>query len=185
MSITSYASTRVGGMTEITVASDLSGTIYYHWYQDGVYLGVTALPRMSFFLDAGEQADVVCQDTLDADYDPLDAAPDGWPARRAVWWLRSVDADVASYRVEQCVDAGDCTTIDTIDRDGEAWEYAILSDRLEDLATHEWRVIPIDVAGNDGTALELDSEIVVRRPDAPDFTVEYSAGTNRVTFTAA
>jgi hypothetical protein len=185
MAITSYQQQRFGTLTIVTVTSDLSGTIYYHWYIDGAFIASTQSPMRSFTLETGDQIRIEVKDTNDADYDPIANAPDGYPARRTIWWIRSTDDDVVSYRVEQKKGAGDWTSIGIVQRNGEAWTYSLLSPRLDDLNAYQWRVIPVDVAGNDGTARTVDAEDVVRTSDAPDFTISFDSGTAKVTFAAA
>jgi len=75
-------------------------------------------------------------------------------------------------------------TIGIVPHDDAQWVYSLLSPRLDDLADAEFRVVPVDKAGNDGTALALSSERVVRTPDGPDFTVTFDSGTTKVTFAA-
>jgi len=187
MAITSYTQQQFGTLTVVTVVSDLSGTIYYHWYIDGAYIASTQSPTRGFTFEAGDEVRIEINDTNDADYDPIANAPAGYPAKRTIDWIRSLDDDVVSYRVEQKKRAVEWVSIGTVRRNGEAWSdgYALLSPRLDDLSTYDWRIVPIDAAGNDGTATGLDSEDVVRTPDAPDFTISFDEGTTKVTFAAA
>ena len=185
MAITAYTMTRFGTTTTVEVTSDLSGTIFYHWYADGAYLGMTTTPARTFALEYDEMIRVECQDTTDADYDPIANAPDGWPARRSIFWTRSTDTDAAGYRVEQKAGAGDWTEIGRIHQNATAWSFAVLSPRLTDLTVYQWRVVPMDAAGNDGTPITLDAETVVRTPDAPDFEFTYDEDTDQITFAAA
>lgn len=185
MAITSYQQQRFGTVIIVTVTSDLSGTIYYHWYIDGAFIASTQSPTRSFILEAGDQVRIEVNDTNDADYDPVANAPDGYPARRTIWWIRSTDDDVANYRVEQKKGEGDWTSIGIVRRNGATWAYSLLSPRLDDLSAYQWRVTPVDEAGNDGTAKTVQSEDVVRTPDAPDFTATFDSGTTKVTFAEA
>ena len=185
MSITAYSQVRIGNVTRVTVTSDLSAPIYYHWYLNGSWSGVTTGPGKSFHLGDGDQARIEAIDTNDPAYDGIANAPDGWPARRTIWWCRSVDSDVVRYRVEQQKDGGDWSTLGTVQAVAGQWPYSLLTGRLDDLATYAWRVYPVDAAGNDGTALTLDSEKIVRTPDGPDFAIAFDDGTTKVTFSAA
>ncbi len=185
MAITSYNAVRIGQITTVTVTSDLEGTIYYHWFVDGVHVGATTSPQYTLLVEAGGQVRIEAIDTNDAAYDWVANAPAGWPARKLLWWIRSLDSDVASYRVEQNRDAAGWTELVTIDHDEDQWSYQHLTDRLDDLIAYQWRVLPIDAAGNAGTPLSLGSETVVRTPDAPAFTITFDQGTTTVTFAAA
>ena len=94
-------------------------------------------------------------------------------------------SDVRTYRVDQRQSLGEWETIAEVASLGSTWEYSCVTPRLQDLATYEWRVVPIDAVGNEGTPLVIDSESVVRRPDPPAFTATSDDGTARVTFSEA
>lgn len=101
---------------------------------------------------------------------------------KTIWWVRSLASDVAEYRVEQQKDGGAWTVVATVPAIAGRWTYQQITDQLVDLASYAWRVVPVDTAGTDGTPIVIPAERVVRTPDAPDFTVSYDAGTQRVTF---
>jgi len=185
MAITAYSQQQVGNVTIVTVTSGLSGTIYYHWYLDGLWQGVTQAPSKSFVLGVGKQARIEVNDTNDVDYDGPANAPTAYPAVRTLTWIRSLASDVACYRVEQQQDGGDWNTIGTVQRNGAQWEYRFTTPALDDLSTYDWRVYPIDETGNDGTVLNLDGELIVRTPDSPDYTVTFDSGTTKVAFAEA
>jgi hypothetical protein len=185
VTITALEQTRNGDVTTLTATSDLAGTVFFHWYVDGAWVGRTTSGVRSFQLPAGEQARVDVQDTTDDGYDGVANAPTGYPARRALWWTRSPDNDVARYVVEEQINGGAWSTIGTVWAADDAWAYSFLTGRLTDLATYAWRVTPYDVAGNAGTALALGSERIVRTPDAPDFDVAFDDDTQLVTFSEA
>jgi hypothetical protein len=185
MAITTYNQTRQGGVTVVTVTSGLSGTIYYHWYLDGAWIAGGQSPSVALRLSAATQVRIECIDTNDADFDPVVNAPDGYPATRTITWHPSESADVAHYRIEQLKSGGDWTAIGTVMHEPRTWEYRFESPRLDDLTEYSWRVIPVDRAENDGTAITTEVEQVVRTPDAPDFTVSFDPGTTRVAFSAA
>ncbi len=103
MSITSYSQAYHDGIVAVTATSDLSGLVYYHWYRDGAYVATTTAGNMEFRLEAGDQARIEVFDTNDPDYDPAANTPDEYPARRTLWWLRSLSSDVDHYRVEEFV----------------------------------------------------------------------------------
>jgi hypothetical protein len=188
MTITAYDIRRLGPLTiQVSVTSDLGGSpIYYHWYVDGRYDGKSLTNVRQFTLQAGEQADVICQDTTSTSYDPIANAPDGFPARKTLWWLASAASDVELYAIEQQKDGGDWEEIGRV-RDTGAWEYRFLTPPLDDLSTYRFRVKPYDAAGNAGTTLALDAaaETIVRKPDAPDFDISFDEGTAKITFSEA
>lgn len=185
MTITAYQQTRIDDVTTVIVTSDLVGQIFYHWYLDGAYLGATDTPQRSFSVPAGDQARVEVIDTLDDGFDPLASAPDGWPARRSIFWTASVDSDVNHYRVEQQKAGGDWELLAIVEHDSARWTYTVLTGRLDDRTLYAWRVIPVDAAGNQGTAQTISQEMIVRTPDAPDFAATFDPITTHVTFEEA
>lgn len=182
--ITGYTTTRTGTVTLVTVTSDLTGTIWYHWYLDGAWIGYTLSGARTFAPAPGERIRVDVVDTNDPDFDALAAPPAGYPARRTLWWVRSVAAGVARYRIQQKKGAGSWVTIAEIPAT-DAWHYQHTTDRLDDLASYTWRITPLDSVGNGGTALEFGPETIVRVPDAPDFTIAWDADDMTITFDAA
>lgn len=182
--ITSTSQIRIGFKTVVTAVSSLSGVVYYFWYLDGAYMGFTTSASYSFVLKPGEQSVIDVLDSNDPDFDPVTNAPAGYPARRTLVWTRSIDADVHQYRVEQRKDAGAWVELGYVYDDPAQWLFRLLSPRLDDLAEYEWRVVPMDLAGNDGTPVALGAEKIVRRPDAPNFTAELQPSTE-ILFEAA
>ena len=179
--ITSYQGQRIGSTTVVTVVSDLSGVIYYHWYLDGTWMGRTTAASFSFLLETEDQGRVEVIDTSDAAFDPVADAPLMFPARRTLWWTRSLSADVARYRVEELKGAGTWIALGEVVAEADRWDYAYLTGRLDDLTNYHWRVVPVDAAGNDGTPIQLTQlpELIVRVPDAPQFTVTYGPNWDR------
>jgi len=182
--ILTYTSFAFDTLTTVTVTTSLSSPVYYHWYRDGAHVGTTIDdPSYTFCVLPGEQAHIECVDTNDADYDPVAGAPsDEAPATRTLFWCRSLGTDVDHYRVEQQADGGDWTLLATIPHDDTQWSYQYQTPRLTDLTAYAWRVVPVDQSGNQGTALALDAEDVVRTPDAPAFAATWDDGTQLVTF---
>lgn len=184
MTITAVTYERIGDVTRVYATSDLVSP-FFHWYVDGSWIGATSTPWRDVQLARGDQARVDVQDTTDAAYDPIANAPTGYPARRSLWWVRSADADVASYLVEQDQDSGGYETVGRVVQTEQAWALGWLSARLDDLSTYTWRVTPYDAAGNAGTARTFGPEKIVRRPDAPDFALAFDDDTDHVTVSAA
>ena len=182
MSITGYRSIRVGNTHQITVASDLIGKIYYHWYRDGQYLIRTVASTYSMYLPPNAQARILVIDTNDPDFDPLANNPDKHPGHRSIHWIRSLATDVDHYRIEQNKDGAGWTGIATSKHNKNQWVYIWVSGILDDLSDYQWRIIPVDRYGNDGTALTYQSETIVRFPDAPNFRVTYDDVSDTITF---
>lgn len=184
MSITAYSHQRIDRQIVITAESDLSGQVFYHWYVSGVWAAVTNDGRFAIYLNDGIQARVECVDTNDADFDAAENLPEELSPVRTLWWTRSVDTDTSYYIVEQKEDAGDYAEVARIWQ-GDEWTQSFVTDALTDLATYYWRITPVDTSENEGTPTVIGPDVIVRRPDAPDFTVEYDSGTQKITFEAA
>lgn len=94
------------------------------------------------------------------------------------WFLAS---DSAKYRIEENV-SGQWVVRRRFENLGEAyrlWQSRI----LEDVSTHQFRLIGVGADGNE-TTLSL-SALMVRHPDTPSVSYAYDGGTNKVTVSAA
>ncbi len=179
---------RIGDQIEVAVVSDLhrGPGWWYHWYLDGVHVETTRGPSLTFSVPVGDQAHVDVIPTMNPAFDPVAAAPADEPSpRRVLEWVRSLGEDVAAYRIMQStgVIGTDAVQVGRVDHWDGDWSYRFTTGRLGDLTWHRWWIVPIDVAGNEGSlGPTIGPETVVRRPDAPDFTATYDEGTQRVTF---
>lgn len=189
MSITSTSTIRQGGTTTVSVTTDLSGTVYFHWYVDGEYVGGTSATgggsSWTFSLGQGFQSQIDVLDTIDPAFDAYANAPTAYPARKTLQWVRSETTTTRHYRVEQLVDLGDWESIGLVPHDPARWSYTFVVSGLTDLADYSWRVIPVGSNGVDGDMLILNEEQIVRTPDAPDFTATFDSGTDTVAFAEA
>jgi hypothetical protein len=179
----SYATTRVGNTTVVTVSSTLSGDVYFYWFVDGMFVGVSDANSRGFTLDDGDRSRIEVVDSNDAELDPAAIAPAGYPARKTLFWVRSL-GNVDHYRIDQQKNGGDWSEVGNVTAD-DRWSYSFLSARLDDLASYSWRIVPVDPTGNDGNALTIDPETIVRTPDAPAFACAFSQATHRITITGA
>lgn len=172
MTVTIHSATREGPTTVVLCSSDLGGSpIYFHWYIEGAFIDVTTIGRKAFTLEDGDQLRFDVLDTLDADFDSVANAPDGYPPRRTLVWERSTDTDVDHYRIEQQKDAEDAEVIGLAAHEERKWQYQFLTPRLVDGSTYTWTITAVDEIGNDSTALTIGPELIVRTPDAPNFTI--------------
>jgi len=177
MAITSETATREGGSTTVVVTSSLTPPVYYHWYIDGAYVSSTTVGRNGFALETDDQVRITVLDTNDPDFDVIANAPDGFPARRTLVWNRSIDADVAHYRIEQQREAEGYTEIGIVYADDTTWQYHYLTPRLDDLTNYDWKITPVDSLEVDGTPIAIGPELIVRNPDAVEFAVTiYATG---------
>lgn len=153
----------------VSFSSTLPAPVFYI-FVDGVLSSTQA--GGSYVAPAGAVVEV-----LD---DPATAAQPAFPAVLVLGWVD--DADAAAYRIEQKI-GGLWTAVVTRHNTGEPWQsYA--TGPLEDGSTQEWRIIPLDAAGNDGSGASFVS-LMVRYPDVPDVAYSYDNGTGTVTVAAA
>ena len=87
-------------------------------------------------------------------------------------------------RAQQKKGAGDYATIATVTHDG-SWSYSLRTGRLDDLSEYTWRITPIDAVGNEGTPETIGPELIVRRPDPPEFELTFNTPATTVTFSEA
>ena len=181
----SYLTVRIGETTQVSLLNPPRGTIGFYWYFDGAYVGKTVGPTKSFHVPAGEQLRLDVIPTADENFDPIASAPDGFPSRRTLWWIRSLGVDAANYRIDQREGAGDWTTVALIPQEADRWDFLIITDRLKDLTEYTWRVVALDAAGNEADPVAIGPELIVRTPDAPNFTAEFDSETRAVAFADA
>ena len=179
-----YSIVRHGSIVTVTATSNLAGdgSVWYHWFLDGSFMASSQSNVYSVFLQPDEQARVDVLDSVDPDYDPIANAPVGYPARKSVYWYRSFETDIDFYRVDQNKASAGWTEVGRVPHSDSLWAYSLFTPRLTDLTSYEWRVMPVDLAGNDGTATTFAAETIVRTPDAPEFTMVYDEGTDKITF---
>jgi hypothetical protein len=180
-----YSTVQIGDTTLVTVTSTLTPPVYYYWYLDGQYLGMTTIASRSFRLLVGDQSRVEVVDSNDPSMDPFEYAPEAYPARKTLFWIQSLAADVDHYRIDQQENGGDWGQIAIVPAIATQWSYMFLTARLDDLSSYAWRITPVDSIGNDGAPIEIGPELIVRTPDAPAFTASLNPSTTYLTVTAA
>ena len=175
----------MGGVSIVTASCFLAAPVYYHWYLDGQYLGMTTLAERSFRLVAGDQVQLIVLATRLADFDPYANAPAGYPARKTVWWIRSLDPSAAWYRVDQQQPDSSWLPVARLAADSKTWGYCWLSGRLADLTAAAFRIVPLDALGREGSPLVFPPEMIVRTPDSPAFTISFNPTNQLLTLSAA
>ena len=184
---------RIGNNIQVAVVSNIHLSAQaFHWYQDGTYIGSTSVPYRGFRLEAGEQSRIDVIPSSNPAFDPEIQAPTLEPSpRRVIELFRSLDTDVGEYYLQQASSSNgvfwsDFITVRIIAHDSVRWSYRATTEILDDLTHYQWRIASVDDAGNEGTiGTSIGPEELVRRPDAPDFTVTFDEGTAKVTFAAA
>jgi hypothetical protein len=175
MSVT-ISTQSIDGTTVVTATSTLSPPVYYAWWLNGIFLGLSTSNTWTFRPDAGEQLFVEVVEGNSPDYDPATKPMLAAPARRLLQWIRSLDATCAAYQVQQNENSHGWTTIATINADPLTWQYSFTTQPLDDLARYQFRVLPLDAAGRAGTPIAIPAELIVRTPNAPTFSVNVAAG---------
>ncbi len=163
--ITAFSSTPISPTVwRLTFASDLPDPTFYVWL-DGRLFGSTSATMMDVPVGISQVAQV---DAFDDAGDTPDAV---YPSTVTLRW--EVGTQTALSRVEQW--------------DGEAWVVRGQvpatgagigrweSAPLDDGATVQFRVVPVDGTGRDGIAREF-SGLICRWPDAPTLTVAVVGG---------
>jgi hypothetical protein len=157
----------------VSWTSTLSPCTYYV-YLDGVLASAQTAETFTVNVAPGQPAPML--EVLDAAGDPSPA----FPNYLALGWLR--DADAYAYQIEEYV-ASVWTLRETILATVLPWQTYFTA-ALADCVTAQWRVKPVDAAGNIGTAVEFTA-LIVRYPDVPAVDFSYSAATGKVTISAA
>jgi hypothetical protein len=145
------------------------GTAPYRVYADGSLMATTSATSVVIRIDGNELIDV--RDATESD-------PTARPARARIYW-RGVSG-ASSYRVYEYV-SGSWILRATYTDDGRGhWNWT--SRRLEDGATHQFRVTSLDAAGNESSGDDI-SLVMVRTPDAPDPTFSTAPGAGKTVLT--
>lgn len=104
-----------------------------------------------------------------------------FPGRVTLQWTTVSGA--GSYRIDEYVDSV-WTARATLTDNGEG-SFSWISRWLEDVTTHQFRVVPISSALNEGTPISLPI-LMVRHPDPPSVEYTYDGSVDKtVTITAA
>lgn len=187
MSITSYEQIPLGGgLTRVIVVSNLAAVVGYHWYLDGLWIASTTAPQFDVHMESTGQGYLEVLDSADPDFDPIASAPASYPARRTLFWIRSVDLTVDYYRVEQQkTTGGEWVLLGVVEDSPTQWSYTYTTDRLDDLTVYTWRIVPVGLGVVLGTSTTIGPETVVRQPDSPDFTATWNASPRTITIAAA
>ncbi len=193
MAVTITKNLNTGPVRHVECESDLTPPVYFHWYLDGVWQGMTQTGEKDFLLAAGEQFNLVILDTVDPDFDYLANAPAGYPARRTIEFLESADEDTAYYLVQLATGASTPASNDwftsengkLMHRPGQ-WIYRHTTAPLDDLTWYWFSIVPYDAAGNAGSRKTIGREYVAHTPNAQDLAATFDpAGAGAIVGDAA
>jgi len=153
----------------LTYSSSLgAGTTFYIW-RDGELLTSTTETFYDFRIGLSDIAQIEILDTS-AD------ASDTYPAFMQLQWEHETGA--TQYRVQRYVDAA-WSTVALILATAEKQIYTYKTPVLADATEHQYRVAPIDAAGNVGLYATF-TFTMVRKPDKADVTVTRNDATGQI-----
>jgi len=158
----------------ISWSGGAAGATYYV-YRDGQLIATTPGSSIVLSVEPGETPIIEVFD--DADTAPMESHP----GRVTLAWYASTGAAVDHYRIDEYVSSV-WTARARIKDNGDGY-FLWRSRGLEDVTTHQFRVVPVGDNGNEGTA-DTRNVLMVRYPDSPDLSVAWDSGTNKVTFSA-
>jgi len=165
MAITSLTYTQTGPTRfRFTYASNLDDPIFY------IYLNgnLVTQTRETFY-------DVTASIESQIQFDVLDVVDDlpneFFPGTITLRWDGTPDS--TSFRIEQYVDSEWVARQVIIADDSRVFHYE--SDLLDDSTVHQFRIVPIDDQGRDGTILEFEAEMC-RYPDEPSQAMSITGG---------
>lgn len=165
MAITSLTYTQIGPtMYRFSYESDLEDPIFYI-YVDGNL--VTETRETTY--DVAVPSDWQIQFEV---FDDEDDVPDEhFPGSITLRWDGTPDA--TSFRVDKYIGSQWVAQQVVLSDESRVFHYD--SEFLEDSTTHQYRVVPIDGAQRDGTALEFEVEMC-RYPDTPSQSMSIDSG---------
>ncbi len=148
----------------------------FYVYIDGLLSETTYSPFRTFSLDDDEHIQIEILDSLST------TPTFSYPGRLVLSWDAPAKETI-SYLVQQYVDSAwtDITTVTPVlNQTYFEYETAI----LDDVTTHQFRVIPIGVNNEQGTSRDF-TVLMVRIPDQPDVAITYSQITGLATIADA
>ena len=175
MAVTFNQPVRIGQRSwRVSWTSDASDPTYYV-YRDGALVQQSAAASIVLALEPGEQLWLEVYDAAPTDRPRYFAA-----AVRLQWQRCSVEVDY--FRVDQYVGS---SWVELQRIPDEGLEYvAFVTPQLADDTVHQFRMVPVGLDGNAGTAITFDHHMV-RRPDVPAVGYAYDDETGELTISAA
>jgi len=151
-------------------SSDLDEPVFYI-YLDGVLVAETSQAEYAIAVNPGESYVIEILD--DPDAQPMQV----FPGKVRLNWFYVEDTEY--YRIDEYVDSAWVERARMPENNGYlTWESRF----LEDGQSHTFRVVPVGVNGNEGTARQF-AVLMVRHPDVPDVSFGYSQTNRTITIT--
>jgi hypothetical protein len=158
----------------LAFSSDQPTPVSFRVYREGTEIQTfdsdTGSGSVNLSIGSGESPFV---EVLDSDCQNPSIA---FPGKLTLNWLAVSGS--SSYLVQEFVSSV-WKTRQTIVDDGSG-VFTWLSGWLTDVANHDFRIVPVDAFGNQGTPLEF-AAVMVRHPDSPAPKVAYSNSTHKFT----
>ena len=144
--------------------SDLPDPIFYI-YVDGAFVTQTRETYYDLTIGINTQVQFDVLDVLE------DLPAEFFPGTMTLRWDGTPDA--TSFRVEQYIGSEWVAKQVVIADDSRVFHYD--SELLDDSTVHQFRIVPIDDQGRDGTILEFEAEMC-RYPDEPSQAMSITGG---------
>jgi len=174
MTVTINTPVQTGSNTWLVSWSSNLSTPTYYIYQDGTLIKTMQTTSTTFWAAAGESLNIEILD--DEDEVPESA----FPGRLTLAWEKCTETDY--YRIDEYVDAA-WTERARIPDDG-TYYYQWQTRFLEDVTSHQFRIVPVGDNGNEGAAKTF-TVLMVRHPAEPSVSYTYAALTGVVTIASA
>lgn len=149
---------------EFIYSSDLDDPTFYI-YVDGAFVTETKETTWTVTAPLNSQFQF---DVLDVE---TDTPEEHFPSKFTLRWDGTPDS--TSYRVDQYVTDQWVAKHVAIADDTRVYHYK--TDTLDDSTTYQFRVVPLDSIGRDGTVTEFEAEMC-RYPDEPDQSMSITGG---------
>lgn len=154
---------------------------WWQWYINGQPAGLTPSNQIGATAETGVPLEVLALPLATPDIDPWDYVPQTGDGRYTLEWA-AADGDAAvAYRVDYAIGApSGWAALATVELAG-GFRYAYTTPRFDSGQSLYLRVAPVTDAGDDGPVLEVGPLATGGRPNAPDVSVSYAGGTQRIT----
>ena len=167
--VTIISQVRTGDKSTLITYSRNLGSPTFYIYVDGVLVAQTTQTEYTIAVNPGE---TVVVEILD---DAAAQAMQIFPGKARLGWFFVEDTDY--YRIDEYIE-GEWTERKKMPENNGYMEFE--SRFLKDGQDHQFRIVPVGINGNEGTARQF-SVRTVRTPDTPDADYTYSNVTNKIT----
>lgn len=114
-------------------------------------------------------------EVIDATMDDADALGVQYPPYITLQWVGVSTASL--YRIEYYDSSW--IAVDTVEENGSGY-YTFETTKIENNETAQWRIVPVDVQGNEGTPLTFTFSVVAPPPPPEAVSHTYSSGSIQI-----